>query len=191
MKKPGKQFEEDFKKSVPPQFWFYRFKDSPASFNMNNECGNCPKNKNPVRFALKNICDYQLYAFPNLFQIELKSTNQKSLSFGNVRDNQIKELGEAAKFKGIHAGFIVNFRSVNETYYLPVDNYAYYVVNLERKSIPIDEFRKTCIRIGQNKLQKHWRYNVSQFVEEVQNGVKNSEITLFGDEGNNNNRTST
>lgn len=166
----GKQFEKDFKESISSNVWYYRFKDSPATYDMNSACNSCPQNKQKhVRFATKNICDCEIYKMPNLFLLELKTTNQKSLAFSMVRDNQINELTSADVHKGIVAGFIVNFRAVNETYFMPVVGFNYYKKVLTSKSIPIAIFRDNCLKIEQMKLRIHWKYNIDGFVKQITN----------------------
>ena len=98
---PGKQFEADFKGSIPTYAWLYRFKDGTASWGsddtvdvdkLNNELDGTGikftkeqlikmgvMQETKTRFQASNICDFQLYNFPTLYLLELKSTKQKSL----------------------------------------------------------------------------------------------------------------
>ena len=46
MKNEGKKFEEDFKKSVPKNLFYYRFIDGTSAWDGGN-----------ARFQAKNICD--------------------------------------------------------------------------------------------------------------------------------------
>ena len=69
----GKRFEEDIKKSVPSEYFYYRFKDGTGNFNGT-------KNEN-VRFQAKNICDCEVMTDNYLFLLELKSHLGKSISF--------------------------------------------------------------------------------------------------------------
>lgn len=75
MKNQGKVFEENFRKSLNldnPDLFYYRFKDSPASFgNQNNDF---------VRFTNNNICDNMIFYKGNLFLNELKSHHRKIIT---------------------------------------------------------------------------------------------------------------
>ena len=51
----GKQFEADWKKSMPPDAWCYRLKDSAASYYGGNE---------NLSFSIDNICDFDVYRYP-------------------------------------------------------------------------------------------------------------------------------
>lgn len=153
----GKQFEQDFKNSIPKHYWSYRFKDGTANWDNGD--------KSNTRFQHKNICDTLIFVIQTLFLLELKSTKSKSLPFSMIRDNQIKELDEASKFKGIVAGLVVNFRSVNETYFLPITGLKYYMDTLDSKYIPLSIFRENCYQIHQVQLKVHFRYDIEMFVE--------------------------
>ena len=72
-KNEGKQFEEDFKKSIPKGYWFYRFKDGTAGFSGE-------KNSN-VRFQAHNIADCEVMGNKYLFILELKSHKGSSIPF--------------------------------------------------------------------------------------------------------------
>jgi recombination protein U len=152
MKSEGKQFELDFKASVPSYVWFYRFKDGTANFNGQ-------KNEN-VRFQAKNICDCELY-YKHLFLLELKSTKEKRIPLSMIRDNQIKELTEAGHFEGILPGFVVNFRSEEETYFLDIWAFNDFVEQETRKSIPLQYFRDNCLKIEQERKRVRYKYNLN------------------------------
>lgn len=51
----GKQFEADWKKSMPPDAWCYRLKDSAATYYGGNE---------NLSFSVDNICDFDVYRYP-------------------------------------------------------------------------------------------------------------------------------
>lgn len=158
-KNEGKVFEKSFKDSVVKSLWFYRFKDGTANFDGQ-------KNEN-VRFQAKNIADCQIYSYPYLFVLELKSTMQKSLAFSMVRDNQVKEMTLADNHKGLNVGFVVNFRAVNETYYIPILMYNEIEAKAEAKSIPIAIFREHCVRVEQELKIKNYRYGVFKMLEDI------------------------
>lgn len=178
----GKRFELDFKASVPNDVWFYRFRDSPANFT-NKSCEKCPINKQkPIRFTTRNICDCEIFKMPNLFLLELKTTKNKSLPFSMVLDNQVKQLTEADRHKGIVAGFIVNFREVGDTFFLPIAGYNYYKETLTSKSIPLKIFKENCYKIGQTKKKVHYSYDVGLFLAEITNyeaKIKQQNKSLF------------
>ena len=93
--KVGKAFEQDFYKSCPDIYLLVRLKDGKGY------------GKNPA--------DYILLTKQGGFLLELKTTKEKRLPRANVRDHQLEILAEASK-QGLHAYFIVNFRTYDETY---------------------------------------------------------------------------
>ena len=71
----GKQFEADWKKSMPPDAWCYRLKDSAASYYGGNE---------NLSFSIDNICDFDVYRYPMHHYFELKTIETPSiLSFAS------------------------------------------------------------------------------------------------------------
>lgn len=169
-KNAGKQFEDDFKASVPFNVMCYRFKDATGSWGSTDQCPKCKTSiPSKTRFQAKNICDFHLYTYPNLYYIELKSVQGKSLPFGNVKDNQVSELTKARNHAGIMAGFLVNFRSVDETYYIDIKLYNKCVDSLTSKSIPLAFFRENCIRVSQEQKKVHWRYDIVNMLKDIAN----------------------
>jgi len=172
-KNEGKQFEDDFKKSVPMYAFIYRFKDGTASWSDNV----CPKCKTQLvsntRFQAQNICDFMVFNNPHLYFLELKSTKSKSLPFSAVRENQKKELTEAGRRKNISAGLVVNFRELDETYYMSIELFNECMEKLTSKSIPVKTFREYAILIDQEQKQVHWRYNIDGFFKKKETEVSN------------------
>lgn len=169
--KPGKQFELDFKNSIPINVWFYRFKDAPNDPRDYQAEADSNKHFKKV-FTQRNICDCAMFANGLFFLLELKSLKGKSYSFTNTRDKQELDLSAAATF-GINAGLIINFRDVNETFYIDIRHYKKLKDTSCRKSIPIDVMRTECIIITQNQPRTHWKYDISGFIYNYKNEQKN------------------
>lgn len=135
-KNEGKVFEEDWKKSIPSDCYYFRIKDSPSSFGQDSS---------KARFTLKNPFDAFIYCYPNLFPTELKSTKGTSISIQQdkndkgkmIKFNQIEGLTEAANYKGIIPGFIFNFRKYGKTYFLHIDDFNKFLNDTDKKSINI------------------------------------------------------
>lgn len=71
----GKQFEVDFKASVPPNAWCYRLKDSAATYYGGNE---------NLSFSIDNICDFLVYRYPMSHLLELKTIETPSIPLEKV-----------------------------------------------------------------------------------------------------------
>ena len=137
-KDAGKIFEEDIKASIPPDFYTERYKDDTAGFK-----------------GVANPADYRLYKYPYTFLLELKTHKGRSLPLAKIRENQIKGMAKADGHRGIYAGFIINFRELEETYYIPVMDIITFINSKERKSIPVEWCRDYGIRIEQKKKRTH------------------------------------
>ena len=133
--KVGKIFEQDFYNSCPDNMLLIRLKDGKGYG--------------------KNPCDYVLISKIAGYMIELKTTKEKRLPKANIRDHQLAILSEASKL-GLHAYFIINFRSFDETYIIAGDVLEKAFEGV--KSIPIQWFRDNCKRINQTKKRTRWRY---------------------------------
>ena len=77
----GKIFETEFKNSIPSWCYYYRLRDGTAAYGGNAN----------MRFQAKNICDCIVIGQAFTYFIELKNTNQKSLSLSNIKENQLTE----------------------------------------------------------------------------------------------------
>ena len=131
----GRNFEQDFYKSCPDNMLLIRLKDGKGYG--------------------KNPCDYILISKMAGYLLELKTTKEKRLPKSNIRDHQLAILSEASKL-GLHAYFIINFRSFDETYIVAGDVLEKAFEGV--KSIPIQWFRDNCKRINQTKKRTRWRY---------------------------------
>jgi penicillin-binding protein-related factor A (putative recombinase) len=162
--KPGKIFENDFKKSCP--FWIEREKDNVSSFNKGNDV---------IKFTMSNDYDFRFFTGKKLFLVELKSTLGKSLPFskikttidkktGKIKYDQLKRLVEHAEYKNVITGVIINYREKNNyTFFIEARVLLYLRDNFPSKSISIDD----CIKYGHSIInglvQSHYRYIFNVF----------------------------
>ena len=172
---PGKQFEKDFKDSIPDRCDVTRLKDSGG---WNSGVGT------NQRFASTNPCDFIIFSQKrecfgddtslttrNTYKLELKSCKGKSLPYGNIKpknhkgsakENSIKftEVLVESQEKGIQAGFIVNFRTTNQTFWVLADLVLEHLEFEDRSSIPTAWFEEYGTLIKQTLKIKHYRYDL-------------------------------
>ena len=108
----GKQFEADWKKSMPSDAWCYRLKDSAASYYGGNES---------LSFSIDNICDFDVYRYPMHHYFELKTIETPSIPLEKIlgrfdRDKQkyhklkhITDMAAAAAYRGQTAHVVINY----------------------------------------------------------------------------------
>ena len=152
MKNNGKKFEENFKKSVPDSFFFYRFRDGTASWNMGN-------NEN-VRFQQSNIADCMIFNGHTLYICELKNHKGKSIPLSCIRNNQKKMMLEASKYSGIACYLIVFFEDIERCFALNILDFEVFIHNSDRKSIPLSYFEKFGHEIPVIHLKTNYRYDL-------------------------------
>ena len=118
---------------------------------------------------------------------ELKSTQLKSLSFKMIKDHQIKALSSDVKYESIYPGFIFNFRECdNETYYIHIKDFLLYQQvaageiaspykgKVNKASMGVDICREIGIKIDNEKLRVHYRYDIKKLIEDVKVKYENN-----------------
>lgn len=154
-KNMGKVFEKEFKESVPADCFLERYKDDTSGF-----------------YGVSNPADFRLYKFPVLILLELKTHKGKSLPLAKIRESQLKGMIKAVNYLGVYGGYMVNFRDLEETYFLSVGYVENFVKAGERKSIPIEFFRDHGIRIPAEKKRTLYRYNLSSWLKRYEMSVE-------------------
>lgn len=159
MKSEGKKFEEDFKKSVPDDLFYYRLIDGTSSWDGGN-----------ARFQAKNICDCLIMGKKWLRLIELKSFKGKSFPFGNIDLGNLEKMVDAFEKKGssVESSVVFNFRDLEKTFAVDAFSVEKYIQGAERKSIPLawfedDKNKWTCALIPQTKKRTRFTYDLSIF----------------------------
>lgn len=167
---PGKQFELDFKNSVPEDVYIERLPDPVQSFFR----------PETLRYSPSNPYDFMMYYYPHLYCMELKSTKATSFTYWkeefevagrlpenfNIRKNQILGLREANKAKGVISGFVLNFRSSERTYFLPIDSFDELCEITKKKSISEPDLQLVhSIQIPQRLKRVHYEYDIKGFMK--------------------------
>ncbi len=164
----GKQFEADFKASVPKDVWCYRLRDSPGTFYGGAQEG--------VRFSSTNICDYIVYKEPQLLLVELKTVGTTSASLSAMfgkwdaskgqyhKQRHLADMAEAAQQPGIRGLVVINYRRVNRTYSVDAAELMEYIALAAdggRKSVPESWCAEHGRMVPQRRLRVHWRYDIA------------------------------
>ncbi len=193
-KNVGKQFEENFKKSIDSSLIYdYRLKDAGSNIGGGSE---------HMRFTITN--DYDMFLFLKyLFPMELKSSGIDAFSFGNVMPtteewkgksdgglnveekkeiksiwkgktiklNQVVGLRKASVYNGVYAGFLFNFRKKdNETYWLNIEDFLRFHKDTNKVSInKKDVIEYGGIKTNQTLKRIHYKYNVIQLLCDITN----------------------
>lgn len=165
-KSVGKQFEENWKKSIPDKIFYYRPPDAAQSFGINQN----------LRFSAKSPCDCFIFNGEFLYTLELKSVGTKSISFerektdkGIIHKHQIDNLNKFANFNNVISGFLLDFRLSKNTYFCAIDKFIEMIHHLDKKSFNETDLYKWCnpIKIEKKKLKVNWKYNVEKFFVDV------------------------
>lgn len=153
----GKIFERNFKASIPPDVWYYRFRDSPASFGQGTQ----------TRFATSNICDCLLFGNKTLFLCELKSHNGKSIPFNCVRENQVEQLTAAEKFPFIVPALVIFFPDVERCFVVHINGWNNLVDASTKKSANVAEIAQAGFEVEVTKLKVNYKYDVAKMMKDL------------------------
>lgn len=165
----GKQFEDNFKKSVPNYALSHRPPDSAQGFDVGAS--------NKLRFSRHSPCDLMIFdGTRNLFlTLELK-TFQGSCSFernkeekGIIHYYQVEKLKEFANYKRVISGFVLDFRSADHTYFLNINDWDNLISHIEKKSFNEQDLLEYAspILIEKEKLKVNYRYDVELLLSKL------------------------
>ena len=165
----GKNFEADFKKSVPSYSLLYRLPDSAQAFGGTNK----------LRFSSKNPFDYLMWDSKNrvLYALELKTVAGKAISFerskeekGEIHFHQIEGLNRWNEYDGTVCGFVVAFRGIEKTVFIDISEFNKLINCISKKSFNFDDLDNYKIKytiIGQQKARTRYTYDVDGFLETI------------------------
>lgn len=158
----GKTFEYNFKKSVPDDVLFYRFRDGTSSYYGGN---------NNLRFSQHNVCDCMLYNGNYLYFIELKNHKGKSLPLNCIRESQIEELTKYSRYKNTICGIVINFQDLSECYWIFISQINEFLLTINRKSVPIDFCRENGVKIANKRLRTNYRYDTDKMLKDIEDNL--------------------
>ena len=101
-------------------------------------------------FTIPSTTDYNGIYKGKYIDFEAKETkNKTSFSLNNIHKHQIEHLKNIYRHGGI-AFLIVRFTTLNETYLLEISKLLDFIDKEERKSIPLEYFKKNAYLIKDN-----------------------------------------
>jgi len=169
---PGKVFEKNIEDSVEESGnWLFRVRDvNPMALKS--------------RFNIpKNPYDTLIFDGRYLFTLELKSNQGKTISHRGsnpqIKPHQVEALIKASKHENIISGFILNFRSVDKTFFLSIEEFVKYDKvtkgeledtyknKVNEKSIPLAICEEVGIEILSVKKRVHNRYFINDFLDQA------------------------
>lgn len=167
----GKVFEQNFKKSVPRDFYFLRLKDPAVGWTGGNS-----------KYSPNNPFDCLIYTGTGLHCIELKSC-AKSITFWRedfehdgkkhtfeIKKHQINGLCEAAIFEHVYPSIVINFREAGETWCIPIATFVTFTGGLNKKSINHEDASIMGYRVPSHVLRVNERYDIKVMTEVVEHG---------------------
>ena len=162
----GKVLEQNWRKSVPDNIFYYRPPDAAQSFGSNSN----------LRFSAKSPCDCFMFNGKVLYTLELKSAGTKSISFerekidkGVIHKHQIDNLLKFSTYENVISGFLFDFRLSDYTCFCMIEEFVNMISHLDKKSFNEKDLFEWCnpIEIEKKKLKVNYKYNVQNFLNET------------------------
>jgi len=110
---------------------------------------------------VRNPGDFILYKFPNVYLLELKSHKGKSIPLGALQPYQVESLHRYSQMEGVVAGFVFNFRDINETYFVDAVTVYQFYHEGERKSFSLEWIKESGTLIPQKLKRTRYQYDLS------------------------------
>lgn len=157
----GKLFEKNIMDSMPDTIFCYKLRDSSGAWSNKD---------NKSRFTPTNYCDFIIFDSQDLFMAEAKSTQGKSLPFGNIKKSQIDGAKSVLEkdIPHLHTVFMVEFRDTDDVFLINSSDIVEFMETADRKSFPLDFFTDKAIRIDRrNKRGK--KLNIEESFEKYLN----------------------
>lgn len=160
----GKNFESEFKQSCQEQnIWIHRIKDNQLSYASDYQTSENP---------------YDFIAFTNstLYLIECKCTNLSALTIARdkkeknkmIKKHQIDSLWEDSRYDNVLGAFLIDFKTSNNTYLLPIDDFMEWYNNTDKKSISEKEIISLNPVIVDKELKRtKYRYDIETAFEQL------------------------
>lgn len=171
MKNKGYVLQDNIKKSCDKQdILFYRFKDSPFSFIRSDK----------TKFTTNNICDCMIFLANKLLFVELKSVKGKSFNFTEHSLRQLNDINKIIHNKqglkrfGVYGCFIIEFRELEETYFIQVQDILEYLKENNTKTINIQKYinKNKYIKVEQRLLRKNYTFDIRKLFIELGERLK-------------------
>ena len=158
--------EKNIADSIPSFIYYVRIKDSATSFGESVI----------TKFTPNNPYDAFMFYKGCLFPIEIKTTKQTSVSIQTtkkqkgkmIKMNQVKGLTKAQAFRRVYAGFILDFRKTDKTYYLGIDDFNQFMRENNKKSIneaDVNKYNGIPIKKVMKKI--HYRYKIKTLLKKI------------------------
>lgn len=99
-------------------------------------------------YGSSNICDFELYKYPNHYWIESKSTWHSRFDFSMLTDNQYDGLLKKSKINGVDGVVVILFASYQRAFLLDIQQIEA-IIKSGKKSINIDKIDKWDFAYGE------------------------------------------
>lgn len=172
MRNIGKQFEDNIKNSIPKNVYLYRPPDQAQAFDMSSA---------KLRFSRHSPADFFIFdGYKNMFIALECKTFQGSCSIERTKNDkgiihlyQVESLNTINAYHRATAGFLLDFRKSDNTYFLSIDDYNVLQRSISKKSFNEQDMLKYCspILLKKIKLKVNYRYDMENLLIELEKQI--------------------
>lgn len=138
-KKIGNRFQDEIASSIPKNLFYKRLRDLPNG-----------------RFKhVDNEGDFIVNA-NHLLILECKTTKETNFPIDNIRMGQLWKMINAVTKDNVVAGYIIEYRKLDVTYYIPVSEFVYWYLTNSRSNLPISWVKEHGYKVARKlKITRH------------------------------------
>lgn len=167
----GKVFEDNIKNSCPDWLLVHRPPDAAQSFDMSSK----------LRFSQHSPADFFVFDGKKFYTLECKSF-EGSCSFERSKEDrgvihwyQIESLLKFSRYKNVISGFLLDFRTSGNTYFLEINDFTEMIRKISKKSFNEKDMLEHCspILIDKKKLKVNYKYEIEKFLKDAKSKYVN------------------
>lgn len=122
-------------------------------------------------YGSKNICDFTLYKYPNMYYIESKSTYENRFDFNRITDYQYDNLLKKSNIPGVYSFVIVLFATYKRAFIFDIREIDRLYKEYNRKSINITKIDKWQINYSEITTIPNTRKLLLDYTGEIEDHV--------------------
>lgn len=116
-----------------------------------------------------------------LICLELKSVSSSNISFernkedkGVIHKYQLDSLKKFVKYHNVISGFLLDFRSSDNTYFIDIQSTLNMISQISKKSFNEEDLLQLCnpIKLEKKKLKINYRYDINKMFSDIAENIK-------------------
>lgn len=113
-----------------------------------------------------NVCDFDVYEYPNMFYIECKETQEERFDMlHGIRQYQWLKLLKKDKYPGVRAGYLIWMAHYSRLFWVTSCKAKYYY-QAGHKSLTIEDLERIGVEIPARQVRNKWKFdNIIEYIK--------------------------